>query len=101
MKKRKKLLNIKSQKLVILVTGLVLILSLIQIVITHNLATLGENVRALENEADQLGQTRRILTEEINKLGSLSTISIQAEKLGLVRTTQVLHLAPQIPVALK
>ena len=112
MKKRKNLLDIKkivqtlfvkskSSRLVILVIALVLILSLMQIIITHNLATLGEDVRALENEADQLEQTRIILTEEINKLSSLSTISIQAEKLGLVRTTQVLHLTPQIPVALK
>ena len=41
-------------KLLFLIVGLVVILSLTQLVISHNLATTGETVRQLELQADQL-----------------------------------------------
>ena len=43
----------------------------------------------------------RRLAQEINQMGSLSKISLQAESLGLTRATQVLHLTVQAPVALE
>jgi len=88
-------------KLLFLIVGLVIILSLTQLVISHNLATTGEKVRQLELQADQLEEENATLTAEINKIGSLAKITEEAQKLGLVKATQVLHLTPEIPVALK
>ena len=88
-------------KLLFLIVGLVIILSLTQLVISHNLATTGETVRQLELQADQLEEENATLTAEINKIGSLARITEEAQKLGLVKATQVLHLTPEIPVALK
>lgn len=88
-------------KLLFLIVGLVIILSLTQLVISYNLATTGEKVRQLELQADQLEEENATLTAEINKIGSLARITEEAQKLGLVKATQVLHLTPEIPVALK
>lgn len=88
-------------KLLFLIVGLVVILSLTQLVISHNLATTGEKVRQMELQADQLEEENATLTAEINKIGSLARITEEAQKLGLVKATQVLHLTPEIPVALK
>lgn len=88
-------------KLLFLIVGLVVILSLTQLVISHNLATTGEKVRQLELQADQLEEENATLTAEINKIGSLARITEEAQKLGLVKATRVLHLTPEIPVALK
>lgn len=88
-------------KLSILVIMVVIILSLVQIVISHHLSTSGEKVRQLEEKTVQLEQENRQLNEEISNVGSLANVSFKATELGLVRTSQVEHLAPQIPVALK
>jgi len=40
------------------------------------------------------------MNEEINQMGSLSLVSLKAQKMGLVKAKKVLHLTPQIPVAL-
>ncbi|MGB9706664.1 MAG: hypothetical protein ACPLXP_01125 [Microgenomates group bacterium] len=93
--------QIKRPKLLIIITTLVLLLALAQLVVSHNLATLGGKLRQLEEKAAQLEEETRILTEEISSSTSLSKISLKAEELGFVRTTAVLHLTPQIPVALK
>lgn len=87
-------------KLTPIVIGVVFLLILIQLVISHNLANSGEKLRDFEVGTQELKEENTILAEEINKAGSLSRISQEAEKAGLVRTTQVLHLTPQIPVAL-
>jgi len=93
--------NHKTPKLLIIVTSLVLILALTQLVVSYYLATLGEKLRQLEAKAAKLQQENRALAEEISGNGSLSKISLKAQELGFTRTTAVLHLTPQIPVALK
>jgi len=85
----------------ILVVLMVIILSLVQIVISHYLSTSGEKVRQLEDRITFLEQENRLLNGEISAVGSLSSISTKASELGLVRTSQIQHFAPQIPVALK
>lgn len=88
-------------KLSIVIIGIVIFLSLVQLVISHNLATTGEKVRQLELKAAQLEKENAALTTEINKNGSLSRIAEEAQNLGLVKITKILHLTPEIPVALK
>lgn len=88
-------------KILILIIFLVATLSLIQFILSHRLSTLGERYRFLEEKAKNLEEDNRILSEEISKIASLRNIASRAEELGLVKTTAVLHLTPQIPVALK
>ena len=93
--------KIKKPKLVIFVTFLVLVLSLVQLFCSHRLATAGAAVAFYEEKTLTLQETNQRLDQEINQMGSLSKISLQAESLGLVRTSQVLHLTPQAPIALE
>jgi len=79
---------------------LVFILSLFQLFISHRLATTGETGKELENRAAQVEQKNTYIKEEISQMGSLTAVSQKAEQLGLVRTSSVLYLTSQIPVAL-
>jgi cell division protein FtsL len=90
-----------KSKLLLVIIVIIVFLSLTQLAISHNLATAGEKVRQLELQAAQLEKENAAITAEINKIGSLARIAEEAQKLGLVKTTQVLHLTPEIPVALK
>jgi len=95
--------NVKNKKpiLLIFIVLLVCILALGQLVVSHYLATMGEKLSLLEAKANQLERENQILEEEIKASGSLSKISSLAKELGFVKTTAVLHLTPQLPVALK
>lgn len=96
----KKTKKTKKEKLTSLILGLVLILCLIQLFISHRLATAGEKVAELEVRAAQIEAENNLLEEEISQMGALSRVSQEAAKLGLVRTSSVLYLTSQIPVAL-
>jgi len=82
-----------------LVVGLVLVLCLVQLLISHRLATAGEVVKQLEVRAAQIKQENDLLEEEVSQMGALSRIAQEAQRLGLVRTSSVLYLTSQIPVA--
>lgn len=90
-----------NNKNLLVVIFLVVVLAIVQLLISHKLATLGERVRQAEKIASKKEQENRSLEGEIGRMGSLTSISSHAQSLGFVRTTQVLHLVPQIPVALK
>jgi cell division protein FtsL len=90
-----------KKRMPILIVCIVIVLSLIQLLISHSLATDGEKLRQVEERTSQLEQENKVLQGEINKDASLARIAQRAQDLGLVKTTTVLHLTPQIPVALK
>lgn len=90
----------KNHRLTPIIIGLVLILCLIQLFISHRLANTGEGVKEFEIRAVQIGQENTRLKEEINQTGSLTEVSQRAEQLGLTRTSNILYLTSQIPVAL-
>ena len=48
-----------------------------------------------------LEQQNKILSEEINQMGSLSRISSEAKNSGMVKATSVVFLTSQIPVAME
>lgn len=91
----------KKPKLIYLIIGLILFLAGVQLVVTHCLANTGQRMRQLEKEADLLKRENSILTEEINKMGSLPRIATEASKMGLIKANNVLSLTPQVPVALE
>jgi len=93
-------IKIQKHQLTFIVITLVLILSLVQLLISHRLATTGEVVKKLEIRASQVEKENAFLEEEISQKGSLSEVSQKAEQLGLVRTSSILYLTSQIPVAL-
>lgn len=90
----------KKLSLPILIIAFVIGLALVQLVITHRLATAGEVIRELEIETSRLEEKNGLVRQEINQLGSLRRISQEAEKLGFVRQNSLLHLTPEIPVAM-
>ncbi len=91
----------QKPKLVIFVASLVLILSLVQLAISYWLATTGEKLHQLEERATLLEQENKILSEEINRMGSLSRVNQEAQSLGLVKVKKVLNLTSQVPFALE
>jgi len=97
-------MNTKSKKknkgLILLVILITIILSLIQLTISHRLASAGEKVKQLELTALELEQKNITLEKEINQMGSLATVSSKAEALGLTKVQKVSFVASQVPVAL-
>ncbi len=89
-----------KKKLPILITFLVIGLTLVQLVLTHRLATAGEAIGELEIETSRLEKKNELIKQGITQLGSLRRISQEAEKLGFVRNNSLLHLTPEIPVAM-
>lgn len=85
---------------VIIILVMVIFLSLVQLFISHNLATSGEKVRSLETEISLLERENNKLSAEINQMASLSRIANEAEKMGLIEAARVLRLTPEIPVAM-
>lgn len=90
----------KKINLPVLIIILVVGLALCQLVITHRLATGGEAVRELEIKASRIEDKNELIRQEINQLGSLKRIAQEAEKLGFVPNHNLLHLTPEIPVAM-
>lgn len=93
--------KIKKSKLLIFVISLVLILAMCQLVISHRLATEGEKIRFLEDEAKNKEQENLILNQQIADLANLKRIASQAFQSGLVKAEKVLSISSKVPVALK
>lgn len=91
----------KKSKLFYLIVTLVLLLAGLQLVMAHCLATTGEQMRQLEDKANLIEKENQLLSEEINKMGSLNRIASEAGKLGLMKAGNFLNLTPQVPVALE
>lgn len=87
-------------KISVIIFTIVFLLSMVQLVIAHNLATAGEKVRLLETQISLLEKENNKLSAEISQTASLARIAGEAEKLGLTKATQVLRLTPEIPVAM-
>ncbi len=100
MKKENKNKN-KKPKLIYLIVALVLLLAGLQLVMAHCLATTGDQMRQLEDKASLIEKQNQLLTEEINKMGSLNRVASEAGNLGLVKANNFLNLTPQVPVALE
>ena len=93
--------KIKGIKSIYLIVFLIVVLAMGQLLISHYLSTLGSQVRQYEEKTLSLQRETQMLQEEISQVGGLSKISAAAQDLGLVRTSRVIHLTPQLPVAWK
>jgi hypothetical protein len=91
----------KKLSLTHLVVVLVVALALIQLLISHRLATDGEMVKQLEAKATRIEKENVLLEEKLYQQASLINVAHRAKELGLSKTSDVWHLSSQIPVALK
>lgn len=105
MKKRKQELQFKREKnskvFTLLTFFAVGILALVQVILSNNLAILGEKIKTREVQINALSLENRQLEEELSQNWSLATLSEEAGKIGLVKADSIIYLTPQIPVALK
>lgn len=91
----------KISVLVLVVMAAVLLLAGVQLVISHQLATAGGQIRALENEAGEMQVANLQLKHDMGEAGALLNIADRAAQLGLARTPQIVYLPSQVAVALK
>ena len=95
MAKKKKTFN-----LVKILLASVLGLALVQIFISHRLATAGKLVAEFETETVRIKAENERLEEKINQEGSLAIISQKATELGFKPIDQIVYLTSEVPVAL-
>ena len=97
-------MKLKSKKrnkgLTFVVIFTIFALALVQLTISHHLASDGQRVKELEQLVTQIEDENQRLEEDISSIGSLSAVSKKAEALGLIKTQAVLNVSPQVPVAL-
>ena len=82
------------------VAFLVIILTLVQLGLTHHLATSGGAIRELEIETQRLKEKNEVLRQETTALGSLRRVAQKATEMGFVAQNDLLPLKPEIPVAM-
>ncbi|HUW21994.1 MAG TPA: hypothetical protein VMW41_05030 [Candidatus Bathyarchaeia archaeon] len=80
--------------------SLVLFLALVQIYVSHRLATAGKVVAELENEVLRTREENQKLCEGIDQKGSLSVISQKAQALGFRPLADIVYLTSGVSVAL-
>ena len=88
-------------KLIILLGTVVLLLAMIQLSITHYLASASNQIADLEKSASLIEKENIIFIQENEKCLSLEQIAVKAEALGFVGVKDVWYLTSAIPVALK
>jgi cell division protein FtsL len=91
---------ISKINLPLLVISWVILLAVVQLVLTHRLATSGEAMKELEIKSERLKEKNELLKEETTALGSLRRIAQKAEEMGFVAQNNLLPLKPEIPVAM-
>ena len=90
----------RKNPLFFLTLGAIIVLSLVQLFISHRLAISGDIVRDLESQANRVNHENQLIREEVNGLTSLASISRKAGESGYQTAGQVVHLSSQVPIAL-
>lgn len=81
--------------------GVAFLLTIVQIVLSNNLATSGEKLQTLNEKIEKIELENKKLNSEIAQKVSLSDLSLEAEKIGFVREPEVVNLGGDGVVALK
>lgn len=93
----KALLRISLRVLPFIAVALVIL----ELVVTNQLAVMGEKVKDAEARIDLLRTENELLSEQIASASALLTIASKAQSLGFVKPASTVNLAPeQFPVAL-
>lgn len=83
-----------------LLGAFILIFALAQVVAANQTAASGEQVKALEDQADQLKTENKKLNLEIARATSMQKIGEEAVRLGYKKTSSYVFLSSPLPVAL-
>lgn len=76
-------------------------LMVLELVVTNELATLGNKVKAIEVKIESLQEENELLSQEVASSSSLVTIATRAKDLGFIKSSSTVSFAPeQLPVAL-
>ena len=85
-------------------TGIIIILAIVQISVSNMLSTGGLELAQVQNQIDTYQRENAILKEQIYSAASLTAIAAKAEKLGYTSVTTgkaILVVANPEPLALK
>lgn len=79
-----------------------IILIVLQVVVSNELAALGKRLGALDAEVRVVSDIHEALQTEVASASSLLTLRVRAESLGFMEPTakQIMNLTPETPVAL-
>ncbi len=88
--------NFASYRLIVaVIVGGLIILGVLQLIFSNQLATQGEEIAKIESQLAVVNRENEILDNQISSLSSLSVISSQASRLGLAAANSVTFLRPQ------
>lgn len=87
-----------------LVVSLILVvvgaLAIANIVLSAKIATTGEELKALEEQASIIRKENQLLEQQVLEEHSLTSLAATAESLGFVEKPETIALTPDAPVAL-
>ncbi len=90
----------RKTKLPLMLGSAILILLIIQVLVSNNLANYGTTISKIEIEIGDLTQENQLLEEKIASASSLMTLNEKAKKIGFVKVVNPHYFSNQIPVAL-
>lgn len=97
---RYKIFKTSHKKLTIIAFLSVAILFSANLIVSNILATNGEQLRLLLQRTSNLKDQNSRLNQEINNNSALNTLEKKAQELGFIKSTQILTLSSQPPVAM-
>lgn len=91
----------KPALIIICLIGLVVVLSIAKAVAYNKLSTSGVFVGKVEEEINNYKTQNAILSEKLLSLSSLSSIALEADKLGFAGDSSIIVIKTSRPLAIK
>lgn len=89
----------KPLSFIAIIVGIVVFLSVLQVVVSNKLSTTGVVLGRYQDEIKQYETENTILAQKLLVSTSLQSIASQAAELGFIETTQKLVLSASVPLA--
>ncbi len=91
----------KPISFIIVLSGIILMLSVLQVIVSNMLSTAGITLSNLQREIKQYKTENIVLSEKLLLVSSLTAISAQAEKLGFIDAQSQIIIGSPIPLAIQ
>ncbi len=92
-------MNIKTNKLFLILSFLIVFLVLVQLFLSNSLITDGSKLEELQVQIDNLEEENNHLKSQAASLFSLSKLNETAEKKGFTQPSKIVNLSSKLPVA--
>ena len=89
----------KKYRVNIVLLILLSILSVIQVALLNRFSTVGDKLTVLNRQIQNFNDQNSLLTEQIASASSMTTLSQEAQRLGLVKQSTLVSLDTPLPVA--